>query len=57
MSALEEQQRMMLCMMGEMVKLRKAIEGSRQVRSAEGKVVEEGSRFSHGTVCRRQMLP
>ena len=29
-SVLEEQQRMMLCMMNEMLKLRKAIEGSRQ---------------------------
>ena len=45
-SALEEQQRMMLCMMGEMVKLRKAIEGLRQARGAEGKVIEEGGRFS-----------
>ena len=47
-SALEEQQRMMLCMMGEMVKLGKAIEGSRRARGAEGKVVEEGGGFSGG---------
>ena len=47
-SALEEQQRMVLCVMGEMVKLGKAIEGSRRARGAEGKVVEEGSKFSGG---------
>ena len=57
-SALEEQQRVMLCVMGEMVKLGKAIEGSRRARGAEGKVVEEGGGFSlAGTVCRRRMLP
>ena len=48
MSALEEQQRMMLCVMGEVVKLRKAIEGSRRAHSAEEKVIEEGGEFSGG---------
>ena len=47
-SALEEQQRMMLRMMNEMLKLGKAIEGSRRARGAEGKVVEEGGGFSRG---------
>ena len=47
-SALEEQQRMMLRVMGEVVKLGKAIEGSRRARGAEGKVVEEGGGFSGG---------
>ena len=48
MSALEEQQRMMLHVMGEVVKLRKIIEGSRRARGAEGKIVEEGGEFSGG---------
>ena len=49
-SALEEQRRMavMLHVMGEVVKLGKAIEGSRRARGAEGKVVEEGGGFSSG---------
>jgi len=47
-SALEEQQRMMLRVMGEMVRLGKVIEGSRHARGAEGKVVEEGGEFSGG---------
>ena len=47
-SALEEQQRVMLRVMGEVVKLGKAIEGSRRARSAEGKVFEEGGKFSGG---------
>ena len=47
MSVLEEQQRMMLCVMGKMVKLRKAIEGSRWAHGAEGEVVKEGGGFSH----------
>ena len=45
-SALEEQQKMMLRVMGEVVKLGKAIKGSRRARGAEGKVVEEGGEFS-----------
>ena len=57
-SALEEQQKMMMLrVMGEVVKLGKAIEGSRRARGAEGKVVEERSEISTGTVCRRRMLP
>ena len=47
-SALEEQQKMMLRVMGEVVKLGKAIEGSRRARGAEGKIVEEGGEFSGG---------
>ena len=47
-SALEEQQRMMLRMMNEMLKLGKAIEGSRRARGAEEKIVEEGGGFSRG---------
>ena len=47
-SALEEQQKMLLRVMGEVVKLRKAIEGSRRARSAEGKIAKEGSEFSGG---------
>ena len=41
---------MMLHVMGEMVRLRKAIKGLRCVHSAEGKVVKEGGEFSgrHG---------
>ena len=37
---------MMLRVMGEVVKLRKAIDRSRHAHSAEGKVVKEGSEFS-----------
>ena len=37
---------MVLCMMGEVVKFRKAIKGSRCARGAEGKIVEEGGEFS-----------
>ena len=47
-SALEEQQRMVLRVMGEVVKLGKVIEGSRHARGAEEKVVEEGGKFSGG---------
>ena len=47
-SALEEQQRMMLRVMSEMVRLRNVIEGSRRARGAEGKVVEEGGELSGG---------
>ena len=39
---------MMLRVMSEVVKLGKAIEGSRRARGAEGKVVEEGGEFSGG---------
>ena len=46
MSALEEQQRMVLHVMGEVVKLGKVIEGSRCARGAEGKIVEEGDELS-----------
>ena len=46
MSALEEQQRMVLRMTGEVVKLRKVIEGSRCARGAEGTIVKEGSELS-----------
>ena len=47
-SALEEQQKMPLRVMGEVVKLGKAIEGSRRARGAEGKVVKEGGEISGG---------
>ena len=47
-SALEEQQRMVLRVMSEMVRLGKVIEGSRRARGADGKVVEEGGGFSGG---------
>ena len=47
-SALEEQQRIMLRVMSEMVRLRKVIEGSRRARGTEGKVVEEGGELSGG---------
>ena len=46
MSALEQQQGMMLCMMSEVVKLRKAIDSLRRARGAEGKIVAEGSKLS-----------
>ena len=45
---MEEQRRMMLLMMSEMVRLRKVIEGSGRVHGTEGKVVEEGGKFSGG---------
>ena len=50
MSALGEQQRMVLRVMSEMMRLRKVIEGSGRARGAKGKVVEEGGEFSgrHG---------
>ena len=48
MSALEEQQRMVLHVMGEVVKLRKDIKGLRCVCGAEGKIVEEGGELSGG---------
>ena len=47
-SALEEQQRMVLRVMSEMVRLGKVSEGSRRARGADGKVVEEGGGFSGG---------
>jgi hypothetical protein len=47
-SALEEQQKMMLRVMGEVVKLGKAIEGSRRARRAKGKDVEESGELSGG---------
>ena len=50
-SALEEQQRMVLRVMSEMVKLGKAIEGSRRARGAEGKVVEEGGEILSRVRC------
>ena len=37
---------MVLCVMSEMVRLRKVIEGSGHARGAEGKVIEEGGKFS-----------
>ena len=46
MSALEEQQRVMLCVMSEMVRLGKVIKDLRHAHSAEGKVVKEGSELS-----------
>ena len=45
MSALEEQQGMMLHVMSEVVKLRKAIDSLRCAHSAEGKIVAEGSKL------------
>ena len=57
-SALEEQQRMVLRVMSEMVRLGKVIEGSRRARGAEEKVVEEGGEFSGGYgVQEADMLP
>ena len=47
-SAVGEQQRMVLCVMSEMVRLGKVIEGSGRAHGAEGKVVEEGSELSGG---------
>ena len=47
---MEEQQKVVLRVMSEMVRLGKVIEGSGRARNAEGKVVEEASGFSgrHG---------
>ena len=45
-SALEEQQRMVLRVMSEMLRLRKVIEESGRARGARGKVVEEGGESS-----------
>ena len=45
-SALGEQQRMVLCVMSEMMRLRKVMEGSGHARGAEGDVIEEGGKFS-----------
>ena len=46
MSALEEQQKMMLCVMSEVVRLRKFMEGLGCVCGAEEKVVKEGGELS-----------
>ena len=46
MSALEEQQKMMLRVMSEMLRLRKVIEESGCARGAGGKVIEEGGESS-----------
>ena len=39
---------MMLCVMSKVVKLGKAIDGSRRARSAKGKIVAEGGELSGG---------
>ena len=48
---------MMMRMMSEMVKVRKAIKGSRCARCVKEKAAEEVGAVSGGTVCRRWMLP
>ena len=55
----EEQQRMVLHMMSEMVRLGKVIGRLGCVRGARGKVAEEGGKLNSlaGTVCRRRTLP
>ena len=47
----------MMRMMSEMVKVRKAIKGSRCARCVKEKAAEEVGAVSGGTVCRRWMLP